>query len=65
MDQYKQRVLDEKAHLDEKIGKLTEFIGTSVVFAGLDSGEQKRLERQREVMQEYSNILEERISAFN
>lgn len=64
MEDYQQRVVNEKNELDFKIEALTDFIGTSTVFASQDSEEQKRMERQREVMMEYSEILEARISAF-
>lgn len=63
MAPHQQRVVDEKAELDDRLGKLTSFFGTEI-FAGLDSAEMERLRRQAEVMQEYSDILGQRIAAF-
>ena len=60
---HEQRVVDEKAELDEKLQKLLTFHG-SATFAGLPDAEQDRLIRQSVVMGEYSAILGERIAAF-
>lgn len=60
---HQQRVVDEKSELDEKIGKLVPFL-TSKIYAGLPSDEQERLGRQLGLMQQYSSVLNERISAF-
>lgn len=64
MQPYQQRVVDEKADLDEKAKKLSDFIGTSEVFLTLDPAEQERLKEQCEVMWQYSEILGARIAAF-
>jgi len=61
---HQQRVVDEKAALDEKIALLTQFIAGSQVFGGLPLDERGRLKRQRLAMIEYSDILGERIAAF-
>ena len=63
MQNYQQRVVDEKSALDEKIEKLKAF-ATTKVFADLLTAEQVRMLRQRVAMQEYSDILSERIAAF-
>lgn len=63
MQPHQQRVVDEKTSLDEKIQKLAAFIDTDT-FDGLPDDEQDRLERQMVVMNEYSEILGERIAAF-
>ena len=63
MAPYKQRVVDEKAALDDKIEKLLKFLGTST-FHDLDDAEQKRLQRQHVIMQDYSAVLADRITAF-
>jgi|HubBroStandDraft_5_1064220.scaffolds.fasta_scaffold55141_2 hypothetical protein len=63
MQPYQQRVIDEKAELDEKLTKLTTFLAGSLV-ATLPAGEQDRLDRQANIMQQYSMILGERIAAF-
>jgi len=58
---HEQRVVDEKRELDEKLSKLKMFLAGDI-FSTLPSREQFRLKRQSEVMQEYSNILLERIT---
>lgn len=61
---HQQRVVTEKAELDDKIGKLSRFIETDV-YRSLDGFEQSRLKRQIEAMTLYSSILGERITAFS
>jgi len=65
MQEFQQRVVDEKAALDDKIGKLEAFTTSATPYRDLPVDEQKRLTRQRVVMQEYSNILGERIANFS
>jgi len=60
---HQQRVVDERRDLDEKLAKLEMFFGTTI-FASLDETEKSRLERQERAMCDYSNILRERIAAF-
>ena len=60
---HQQRVVDERAELDEKLSKLGVFFD-SVIFSTLPADEQNRLREQHVVMQSYSAILEERIDAF-
>ena len=62
---HQQRVVDEKTELDEKLNKLHSFIQESPIFATLSDAEQHRLRRQDLIMAEYSQILSERIAAFN
>jgi hypothetical protein len=68
MQEYQQRVVDEKADLDEKLSKLSVFIEGSfagkMTFGELPEDEQKRLVRQQELMKGYSEILGARIDAF-
>lgn len=64
MQPHQQRVVNEKAELDDKIAKLKEFIDSSAIFASLHSDEKERLVRQHSCMTEYSEILSERIAAF-
>jgi hypothetical protein len=60
---HQQRVVDEKDALDDKLGKLTTFrIGK--LFPILPTDEQERLNRQLVIMQDYSEVLGERIAAF-
>lgn len=65
MKPYQQRVVEEKAELDKKIEALNAFIEESPIFGTLDSDEKTRLKDQSMVMQEYSDILDERIEAFD
>lgn len=60
---HQQRVIGEKAQLDDKIEKLSAFIG-SPGFNSLAQPERHRLEHQGALMRSYSNVLGERISAF-
>jgi len=61
---HQQRVVAEKAELDEKTCKLDSFQQTAM-FASLFEAEQLRLFRQSLVMRAYSGILKERIQAFS
>lgn len=60
---HEQRVVDEKKELDEKLTKLNAFFSGSI-FQTLPQDEQGRLKLQSEVMERYSNILQERITHF-
>lgn len=60
---HQQRVVDERAELDERLAKLSAFID-GATFRTLDADEQNRLEQQAAVMATYSDILTERIAAF-
>ena len=60
---HQQRVLDEKAELDERRERLVAFFSTPI-FHGLPESEQIRMERQAVAMRTYSEILGERIAAF-
>lgn len=60
---HQQRVVTEKEQLDDKLTKLSAFIKTEI-YRGLAGDEQMRLNNQLKAMNEYSNILGERIAAF-
>jgi hypothetical protein len=60
---HQQRVLIERAELEEKLGKLRSFFNSST-YAGLNPKEQDRLTAQEEIMDRYRAILVERIEAF-
>jgi hypothetical protein len=64
MRPHEQRVVDEKTELDEKIGKLCDFIGSSKIYKGLPEDERSRLTVQLHYMQGYSHILHERVKSF-
>jgi hypothetical protein len=63
MEQFQQRVFDEKDALDEKLAKLAEFVGLDL-YNKLPADEQYRLTSQLKFMREYSRVLAERITAF-
>lgn len=60
---HQQRVIDEKTELDDKISRLKPFF-TSAIFAGLPQPERERMCRQLPLMEQYSEVLGERIAAF-
>ena len=64
MKDYQQRVIEEQQDLDVNIARLDLFIISSM-FTDLDEDEQNRLKLQAGAMQEYSDILGERIAAFD
>ena len=63
LQEHQKRVIEEKAELDEKLGRLKEFFTTDT-FNNVDAVEQQRLRRQASVMNIYSDVLGERVSAF-
>ena len=63
MEPHQKRVVAEKADLEGKIERLTNFLGTER-FASLDADEQDRMRRQLGHMSAYSAVLGERIAAF-
>ena len=64
MQDFQQRVVDEKAELDDKLAKLVKFIEGSDIFKTIPEAEQTRLVRQAGFMRQYSDVLKERIAAF-
>lgn len=60
---HQQRVVTEQEELDAKIKNLIAFFPTAI-FMKLDVAEQNRLKRQVTIMQDYSDVLRERIEAF-
>ena len=61
---HQQRVVDEKAELDERRGKLDTFIQSNYTFVTLSAEEQSLLKQQRAAMTGYSDILGKRIELF-
>lgn len=61
---YQQRVIEEKAGLDEKIAKLDAF-RHGQFYSTVPKNERLRLTRQYCFMKDYSNVLGERIAAFS
>ena len=63
MQPFQSRVVDEKTELDVKLEQLKEFtVGDT--FSSLPIEEQERLQRQSSIMQDYSDVLQERIDNF-
>ena len=60
---YQARVIKEKAELDERLGKLSEFLPTPACF-DLPFEDRCLLVRQEEAMKQLSAILGERIERF-
>lgn len=61
---HQQRVVDEKAELDERRTKLFKFIQNSPIFKTLSESDRSLLVEQWEVMSHYSTILSARIERF-
>lgn len=64
MQPYQLRVIQEKTELDIKIKALAAFTKQESFEAAVPMPEQRRMFRQLVAMQEYSQILGERIAAF-
>ena len=62
-NEYQNRVILEKRELDEKLNKLKIFVDIDL-FKELNVGEQARLRFQLICMKAYSDILYDRINAF-
>jgi len=60
---HQQRVALEKAELDDRQAKLGAFVGGNF-FVTLPEAERARLRKQHRIMSELSEILRERIAAF-
>lgn len=63
MKDFQQRVVDEKEQLDERHGRLIDYISGGG-FNRLPVAERVRLRRQLIAMRVYSDILGERIDCF-
>lgn len=62
---YQQRVVEEKADLDERLSKLRAFISHPDFFEHMtDEDKRVRLVRQEQALKMYSNILCKKIYAF-
>lgn len=60
---HQQRVVEERAELESKLGKLQAFI-TGERFASVPEAEQDRLVLQHHIMTALALVLEQRIAAF-
>ena len=61
---HQKRVIEEQAELDIKCKNLKVFIDTNPIFTSLHKEEQVRLSSQLKAMEDYNNILKERIDNF-
>lgn len=61
---HQQRVVDERNELNEKVTKLNDFVGHSPIFETLHADEQNDLRNQLDVMFQYQELLDSRISRF-
>jgi len=61
---HQQRVLDERDEVSARLVKLSAFLDGEIFF-GLDWEEQNRLKRQRSIMTQYVEVLDERIEVFS
>jgi hypothetical protein len=64
METFIQRIVDEKAELDERAGKLGDFV-KSEKFHSLDSEIQSLMVKQYDVMKRYSVILGKRLELLD
>jgi len=63
MAPHQQRVVTEREELVHKLDKLTEFLKGDL-YRSLSVDERERLARQHGIMEQYSNVLAERIAHF-
>jgi hypothetical protein len=64
LEPYQERVVEEKAALDEKLQKLKEFILQGGLFPTLPLEEQHLMRQQERIMEAYSSVLSMRIDKF-
>ena len=62
---HQKRVIEEQVELETKYTNLKIFITNNPIFKSLNEEEQLRLSSQLKVMEEYNNILKDRINNFN
>ena len=63
MKDYQKRVVAEREELNDRLDRLIVFLGGDV-FPELSVAEQERLKKQAMLMQDYLEILDERIENF-
>ena len=64
MEDWQQRVVEEKAALDMKIQRLEEFMDSEIYLTQLSEDECSDLFEQLQVMECYSQVLARRIDRF-
>jgi uncharacterized protein YydD (DUF2326 family) len=63
MQPFQQRVVEEVRELRGKLDKLNQFVQTEM-FNQLPDAEKARMLKQRSLMSDYADVLDERIAAF-
>lgn len=63
MQAHQERVVAERADLDDKMDKLSKFLDTNTYY-NLPEGEKGRLVEQLGIMNQYRDVLDRRIAAF-
>lgn len=58
---FKERLVEEREQLAERLQKLTSFIGGEV-YQGLQPADQGLLDRQHQIMEDYLSVLDVRIT---
>ena len=64
MNEFQERVINERKELNDKMIKLHEFITNNTIFRSLSEEDQLLLKDQYRVMRQYSDILDRRIERF-
>jgi hypothetical protein len=64
MQEFQERVIEERNDLVEKLNKLQEFLGNPEAVSNLIPGEEARLHCQADIMERYIEVLDERIQYF-
>lgn len=62
MPSYQSRVINEKRYLDDKLERLNRFLQKPA--EGVEPAELERMSRQATLMDQYSQVLQERIDCF-
>jgi hypothetical protein len=65
MQEHQLRVIEENKELETKLLALHQFICKSPIFEKLSDYDKQMLREQAYIMDQYSDILKERIKAFN
>lgn len=63
MQAHQERVVAERAELDDKMDKLSKFLDTNTYY-NLSEGEKGRLVEQLGIINQYRDVLDRRIAAF-
>ena len=58
---FKERLVEEREQLAERLQKLTSFVGGEV-YQGLQPADRALLDRQHQIMEDYLSVLDVRIS---